>query len=407
MRQPGTGPVAASAEPSAPLRIFLHIGFVFTGIVTVLLGPILPFLAARWSLSDERAGLFFTAQFLGSLVGVFWTSLLIPRRGFSLTLSIGFGLMAIGVGALGLGSWTLGMISVFGYGIGLGLTIPGTNLWVAEAAPHRRAGALSILNLAWSVGALSCPALVDLSGRSVGLRGFESSLAVALGLLALSLLWIYITSSGRTIPGVMVREASSPTQWKNRAAVALGALFFLYVGTENALGGWVAFYAKRLSTHPGSIWLITPSFFWGALLLGRAVTPPLLRAMTERRLVLVGLLLASGGVVVLIAANTLSGVVTGASLAGLALAPIYPILIAWLKQQLGAAATRVGGAMFAMSSLGGATVPWLVGFASTRTGTLKAGLVVPLTTTLLMLAFQLSNLPGKGDGLLPPGQTSS
>jgi MFS transporter, FHS family, glucose/mannose:H+ symporter len=405
MQQPGAGPAAGSAEPSAPLRIFLHIGFVFTGIVTILLGPILPFLAARWSLSDERAGLFFTAQFLGSLLGVFWTSLLIPRRGFSFTLSIGFGLMAIGVGALGFGSWTLGMISVFGYGIGLGLTIPGTNLWVAEAAPHRRAGALSILNLAWSVGALSCPALVDFYGRSSGLRGFESSLAVALGLLAL--LWVCIAVSGRTIPGVVVREASSPAQWKNRAAVALGALFFLYVGTENALSGWVALYAKRLSTHPGSIWLLSPSFFWGALLLGRAVTPPLLRATTERRLVLAGLLLASGGVVVLIAANTLAGVVTGASLAGLALAPIYPILIAWLKHQLGEAATRVGGAMFAMSSLGGATVPWLVGFASTRMGTLKAGLVVPLVSTLLMLAFQLSNLPGKGDSSLPPGQTRS
>jgi fucose permease len=178
-------------------------------------------------------------------------------------------------------------------------------------------------------------------------------------------------------------------------------LFFLYVGTENALSGWVALYAKRLSTHPGSIWLLSPSFFWGALLLGRAVTPPLLRATTERRLVLAGLLLASGGVVVLIAANTLASVVTGAGLAGLALAPIYPILVAWLKHQLGVAATRVGGAMFAMASLGGATVPWLVGFASTHMGTLKAGLVVPLTTTVLMLAFQFSNPPGKGDGFPP------
>ena len=32
-------------------------------------------------------------------------------------------------------------------------------------------------------------------------------------------------------------------------AVVLGVLFFVYVGTENAVGGWLASYAKRVLEH--------------------------------------------------------------------------------------------------------------------------------------------------------------
>ncbi len=49
--------------------------------------------------------------------------------------------------------------------------------------------------------------------------------------------------------------------------------------------------------------------------------------------------------------------------------------------------------VFALASLGGATIPWLVGFISTQIGSLRAGLVVPLIACLFMLVLlrHLSN----------------
>jgi hypothetical protein len=41
--------------------------------------------------------------------------------------------------------------------------------------------------------------------------------------------------------------------------------------------------------------------------------------------------------------------------------------------------------MFALSTLGGAPVPWLVGFAGFES--LRSGLVIPVTGSLLMLAI--------------------
>ncbi len=122
----------ASTYPRAEW-ILLHAGFIFTGMVTTVLGPILPLLASRWLLSDAKAGSLFTAQFFGSVLGGFSISVLLPRRGFRFALVAGFLLMAGGVGWLGMSQWPLGWVATFGYGIGLGLVIPAANLYISQS----------------------------------------------------------------------------------------------------------------------------------------------------------------------------------------------------------------------------------------------------------------------------------
>jgi fucose permease len=41
--------------------------------------------------------------------------------------------------------------------------------------------------------------------------------------------------------------------------------------------------------------------------------------------------------------------------------------------------------MFNLAGLGGATLPWLVGFTSTRANSLRIGLLVPLLGAIAML----------------------
>ena len=84
--------------------IAAHVAFVLAGTVTTLLGPLLPVLAARWSLDDARAGYFFTAQFAGSMLGVALSGTLVSRFGYGRGLSTGPAAMATGVGALGRGA---------------------------------------------------------------------------------------------------------------------------------------------------------------------------------------------------------------------------------------------------------------------------------------------------------------
>jgi fucose permease len=369
--------------------MLVHAAFVLTGVMTTLLGPMLPVFSGRWALSDSQAGYLFTAQFATSILGVAVSSVLVQRYGYRLTLVFGLGFMAVGAGVLAEASWIVGLVSVCTYGFGLGLTIPTANLLIAELHSDRRAAALNLLNFSWGIGAVGCPFVVATLQRSQRTSLLLLGMTVCLALVAGSLGFIRMPVD--TKANSPKAAASEPKIWKNRLVPVLGSLFFIYVGTESSIGGWVASYARRVDAGSGTFWALTPSFFWGALLLGRALAPLILRHVRETTLATAGLVLASLGILVLLIANTMALVVVGASVAGFGLASVFPINIALLSQWFGEMASRIGGVMFALSSLGGATVPWLVGALSSRFGSLRVGLTVPLLGSITMLFLYLKN----------------
>ena len=59
-----------------------QIAFLPTGVLTTLLGPMLPILIARWSMNDAQAGNLFLVQFLATLAGVQLSGVLLSRWGF-------------------------------------------------------------------------------------------------------------------------------------------------------------------------------------------------------------------------------------------------------------------------------------------------------------------------------------
>lgn len=361
------------------LTAVAHIGFVLTGMVTTLLGPILPFLQSRWLLNDAQAGYFFTAQFLGSTAGVVCSGIIIPRMGFGLSLGVSYMLVAIGMAIIGRGPWALGLAALAICGVGLGIIMPATNLWVAEIGEAKRGSKLSVLNFAWGLGAVLFPAVAGIVSRRGQLHVLFLLLASCSLLVAIPLALEgrkYVASS--TGPCDQVQKGV----WRLRSSLAL--LFFLYVGSENAVAGWVASYAKRITLAQSSVWEVTPSLFWGALLAGRAAAVPVLRRVSESRLLLSSLLTAAVGLLILIGARSVSAVVLAAAVAGLGHAPVFPLLVALLTHRFGRSSARAAGPIFACASLGGASLPWLVGLTSQRAGDLRIGLAIPLAAVLAM-----------------------
>jgi len=363
--------------------VVLHGGFVVAGIVTTLIGPLLPILIGRWSLTDQRAGLFFTAQFCGSMAGVASLRWLI-KQGYRHALVSGFCLIAAGVAGLNLGSYVGSLAAAAVFGCGLGQVLSATNLWVAEVAKTRRVAALSILNLMWGLGAIASSPLVMLAQR----RGATAWLlyAIAVGALFTAL----ILAGMNFEPGPKEEELSGPARSKNistRSTVSLATLFFLYVGSENSVAGWVASLTKRTNPDSGDLWALTPMFFWGGLLAGRALVPLVPLRRRERTLLASGLMLAAAGICLLLEARAFERVAICVTAAGLGLAGIYPILVAWLVKAFGERSRRIGAIMFALAGMGGATMPWLVGLMSTRMGSLRAGLIVPLAGCAAMFTL--------------------
>ena len=358
------------------LTLAAYASFVPIGIATVLLGPMLPTLSARWSLNYSQAGALFTAQYLASMLAVALSGVLVSRWGFRFAIKAGLLLMSAGVALLLAGPRIMGIVCIGVYGGGMGLAVPAANLLVAEVNPGRRSSTLNLLNFCWSAGAVACPFLVAAATKGQHIVLFLALVAgfgllVAVGIAAMP---SHFVEPSATVAG----QKPSAIPWKQSTLPILGALFLLYVGIENGFGGWIASYAKSLGNLTPAVAVMTPSFFYTAMLLGRWLAPLFLRRVDEVRLVQASLLVACTGMAGMILSQGLRGVVLSACLAGVGLACVYPITISLLSREFGPASSRVGSFMFTLSNIGGGLLPWMVGVWSNHFGTLKTGLAVPL-----------------------------
>src|SRR5437763_14971151 len=99
--------------------VLIHVDFLITGIVMTFIGPMLPIVASRWSLTDAQSGSLIFVQFFTSMFGMLASGLSVQRQGYRFTLIVGALLMACGVALLASGSWGVGIVAVsilgFGY----------------------------------------------------------------------------------------------------------------------------------------------------------------------------------------------------------------------------------------------------------------------------------------------------
>lgn len=383
---PGTE-TARTENSAKALTLAAYASFVPIGIVTVLLAPMLPILSARWSLSDSQAGSLFTLQYAAATVTVALSGWLVAQRGYRFAINAGLGLIAVGMALLTTGSMSMGMAGIAAYGGGYGFAVPAANLLVAEVSPTRRSAALNTLNFCWSLGAVACPFLVAAANHSFGLPLFLDLVAGLSVLVAIGIA-VMPASAVQTSAAPMARGAAK-VRWTSRAVITFALLFPIYVGTETAFGGWVAKYSKTLGSMSAVIAVMTPSCFYGMIMIGRWLAPFVLRVITDVRLAMAGLLMASAGMVGLVLSHALAEVVLSACLAGLGLAAVYPITISLMAHEFGPQANRVGSLMFVLANLGGASLPLLVGVASSQIGSLKAGLTVPLMGSIVMFVLYL------------------
>ena len=394
--------ISQTELPSANRKLILagQIAFFPTGILTTLLGPMLPILIARWAMNDTQAGNLFLVQFLASLCGVQLSGVLLSRRGFRPAFLLGLIMMAAGVSTLYLGSLWLGLASVAIYGFGLGLIIPTDNLLIAEigassaAMPNAasdatasKAGAVSLLNFFWGVGAVFCSLMVAWTA-------VHKLLPLFLGATALFLVGLAFAMRNLPFPPAQTaRDKSSSASWrelaKSPAIWLFAAVFLLYPGSETAVGGWISSYVSRLGPRGQAIASMMPAFFWSALTLGRALGTALLRRVSERQVLRAGFATSAAGIALILWSTSLGGVVVGALITGLSYATLYPITVARFSQRFGVAARSIGAIMFSLASIGPALLPWLVGVVSHSTGSLRAGLLLPLGATIILFLIHL------------------
>ena len=357
---------------------FWYLGFLLTGTLTTLLGPILPQISAIWRLNDSQAGLLFATQFLASLCGSLAGGNIAARVGVTRVVAAGLFLCTSGLVLVAFETWPVGVAGVAIWGLGLGFVIPLVNVTIAAQHPARRAEALNILNFVWGFGAVASSPMVTAVVR-FGLRPLLLTLAAIFLFTALGI----SLSLKQHTASPPAASSVDPRRWP--LVMWTGLFLFLYVGVENGLSGWLPTYVSReLGTLSGAAW--TQAAFWAALLAGRLLAPMLLHGGRNARPVLLfGLSTAAIGAAILIAWQNATASLVGACLAGIGLSGVFPTAVALFTEKARSTGTRTTGIVFSFAAFGGVVLPWFVGLAATQLGSIRWALGAPWLCVVAML----------------------
>ena len=171
---------------------------------------------------------------------------------------------------------------------------------------------------------------------------------------------------------------------------------------ETCLGNWITTYTLRFTDAQFAGGQSALVLLWIALTAGRAFAAGILRWMRESTLQRMGLATAAACIVALCFSGTTARISIVCILLGLSLAPFFPSTFALLIRNNPSA--REAGAILAVSGLGAALFPWMMGVISTHTGSLRNAMAVPFALALGLLFLSFWNISAEA---APPPQPTA
>ncbi len=363
----GTGPLPTAAGSAS--AIVLSVVFACTGVGTAALGAVLPTILRHWSLNDRQGGMLFLWVLLGSSLGA-----VLSRGDARRSLTWGLFFLAAACAALLKAPFTLLFPVAFVYGTGLGMTMTSISLLRSERTRVTRSQEMNRLNMLWAVGALSCPLAARHTLETGNLRPLLLGGAMVFGAF-----WVWACLVELRLAGLghSVDEGAGSVQ--ARLPWLLGVVSALVIGVESSLGGWLTTYVQRNDHSIGGAVRAT-ACFWVGLLLSRALyAMPGMGRLQPARILEWHLVLTAVSAALLCAARAPLVLAGAAAFAGFGLGPLFPTLLALVLPRY--RGTRV----FLLGGLGSAVFPWLTGWLSAHTGSLRLGLLAPVGAAGVLL----------------------
>ncbi len=375
----------ASAAPLRSIKYYTIFAFFVIGVVTVLLGQILPILSTRLNLDDAQAGTLFLAQFSGSMLGTLFAIRAAKRVGFALTIVVGLVLIAVGLSGINTPSFAVSWAAVFFYGSGLGITIPSINLLTIETTPEAtRSSSVNLINFSWGVGAISSQPFVAAVSRDNSLAAVTVILIAAVLVLA-----ICFASAARTSREQTTAEAGPVSDvriWRQPASWLFLLFNFFVISIEGGLGGWLTTYSEDLKLSGAGTINLTVVYFT-LFVVGRGLASIVSRKVSENVLITTCATLLVVGIGLIVSSETLA--IAGAAIAGLGSSAIFPTNMVRFTRVFGSAATRQSTPLFISGTLGAASVSSLIGLVSTTFSSLRMGILALLVSAVFVFTLQI------------------
>jgi fucose permease len=187
-------------------------------------------------------------------------------------------------------------------------------------------------------------------------------------------------------------NASLSETIKSIQALLSVALFFLYTGVELGLGLWIySLLTESRGVAPEVAGIVTGGY-WAMFTVGRIFAGWYAKKIDVRKLIYLSISLALFGVALLLADSSQIITILGVTLAGFAIAPIFPGLVSSTTSRVGFRhQANTIGMQIAAAGLGVAVVPSIAGVLARIFGLEVIPLYLLSTLALLLLVFIISN----------------
>ena len=213
-----------------------------SGVLSLMMGSVMPDLKAAYALSDTLSGLFLSAHSAGNLIAGFISGLVplyMGRRRAIMLLSM---LAALGMAMLALWGNPVWLFMAFLLtGMGRGSLTNFTNRMVNELSGGSPS-ASNLLHASFAIGAISAPMLFLLGKGVMGWRCGPLLVIVCF----LICLWHFSRMKiENDRPDRGDRRQSTMSFLKNPSFLILAMMMFCYLCSEYAINGWLVTYLQN------------------------------------------------------------------------------------------------------------------------------------------------------------------
>jgi fucose permease len=342
--------------------------FVYAFSMTMI-GPLMPELVARYSISLGAGGLLVTFMSLGGIVAMLAGGALADRASKSRLIAICFFAYALVLLLAGRGPWLPLLYALF-FALGASTRYMDmvANALVADLHPERKERALSLLHAIYGLGALAGPLYARVLVDATGSWTNAYTLLGAVGIVVLALGFPLLQApaperspragAGKALGGLL----------RSRDIRLLAAVLFLYVVHQSGITVWLPTYMEQEMGASRMLASAGVSLLWLGIVAGRFLTSALATRLGGRAILVWGHLAGGAALTAAVLSRSQVGLAAGVVAAGVATGAAYPLSVAIACARDPRQTAAVTSLLFVSGSLARVVFPWVAGAAAASLG---------------------------------------
>lgn len=353
----------------ALLLALIYIAFISLGLPDSLLGAGWPVIHSDLNVPVSFMGIISMIISGGTIISSLLSDRLTRKLGTRLVTVISVFLTAIALFGFSFSSqfWML-MVFAIPYGLGAWAVDAALNNYVAL---HYTSRHMSWLHCFWGVGTIVSPFVMSYAlTHSTWNSGYRTVGFIQLGitLLLLATLPVWKRNGPNAVDGAKSIGLTGALKIRGVPSLLIG--FFAYCAAEATAMNWASTYlveVRGITTERAARFA---SLFYIGLTVGRFIGGFVMNRLGDRKMILLGTCVLSGGIVCLLIPTANQTVaLAGFIVIGLGCAPIYPCIIHATPDNFGAENSgAIIGIQMASAYVGSTFMPPLFGFLGNSIG---------------------------------------